>query len=336
MSIFKVAEVYRGEIMESSHLGHIAVVDWKGKLLYSGGNPYRITYARSSIKPIQAIPIVETGTADRFHLSDADLALNCASHSGEIKHTNGILSMLRRGGIGVDSLQCGEHIPLRKDVYENLIKQGEKLTPLYNNCSGKHVGMLLTAIHMGEPLENYYKIEHPVQQRIIKTLSEIAKYPIDKIQIGIDGCGVPVHAMPLERLAYAFARMTKPKCLGEIRAKACERITNAMMNHSDLVAGTGRFCTEFMKTAKGRMFGKAGAEAVYLIGDKKTGIGVAIKIEDGNARAMYTVALEVLRQLDLITKEELEELRDYYMPKVRNARNEEVGRIVPSFTLQKC
>ncbi len=330
----KLAEVYRGGRMESSHSGHIAVVNSNGKLLHFVGDPYRITYARSSVKPIQAIPVLETGAADKFGLTDIDLAVICSSHNGEPQHTDRVLSILNKAEIGVETLQCGTHIPLAMDVYEKMIREGKELTPLYNNCSGKHAGMLLTAKHMGEPLEDYHKPEHPVQQRILKVISVIAEYQIAKIVIGIDGCGAPVHAMPLEQLAYSFARLANPKTLGNERAMVIKRITTAMTDYPEMVGGTGRFCTDFMKVAKGRLFGKLGAESVYLIGDKKSGIGIAIKIEDGSYRALYPTALEVLKQLNILTGGQLKQLMSYYMPRLKNARGEEVGKIIPSFELQ--
>lgn len=330
----KLAKVYRGKIVESSHSGHIAVVNSNGKLLKYLGNPYRITYARSAVKPIQAIPVLETGAADKYALSDADLALICSSHNGEPQHTGRVLAILKRASISVDALQCGTHIPLARYVYEKLIKEGKELTSLYHNCSGKHAGMLITAKHMGETLEDYYKPEHPVQQRILKIISEIFDYEINKIKIGIDGCGVPVHALPLERLAYAFARLANPEIFRPERIMACKRITEAMMNYPEMVGGTGRFCTDFMRVSQGGQFGKLGAESVYLVGDIKSGIGIAIKIEDGNTRALYPVVLEVLKQLDLLKKEQIEQLTSYYMPKLKNTRNEEIGKIVTSFKLQ--
>ena len=249
----KLVEVYRGRRMESSHSGHIAVVNSDGKLLYFAGDPYRLTYARSSVKPIQAIPVLETGAADKFSLTDVDLAVICSSHNGELQHTDRVLSILHKAKIGVEALQCGIHIPLAIDVYEKLIREGKEPTPLYNNCSGKHAGMLLTAKHMGEPLEDYYKPEHPVQQRILKVISVIAEYQIDKIGIGKDGCGAPEHAMPLERLVYSFARLADPKTLENGRAMDIKKITAAMTYYPEMVGGTGRFCTDFMKVAKGRL-----------------------------------------------------------------------------------
>lgn len=332
----KLVDVYRGKRVESSHCGHIAVVNSEGQLLYSTGDPFRVTYARSSVKPIQAIPVVETGAADNYEFSAPDLSLCCASHSGEAQHTDRVLAILKRAGMEDTSLQCGTHIPHAQDTYKSLIAEGKELTPLYNNCSGKHSGMLVTAKFMGETLEDYYLLDHPVQQRILKTISEVTDYPVEKIEIGTDGCGVPVHALPLERLAYGFARMADSKTLGEKRARIVDRITAAMMEFPEMVGGTGRFCTDFMKASNGRLFGKAGAEGVYLIGDKETGIGIAIKMEDGNGRAVYPAALETLRQIGLINEEQINSLMHHYRPVLKNARQESIGELVPSFTLQKC
>ncbi|WP_102273691.1 asparaginase [Cytobacillus massiliigabonensis] len=335
MSSTNLVDVYRGRRIESSHCGHIAVVNSTGELLYSAGDPYRVTYARSSVKPIQAIPVVETGAADYYELSAPDLSLCCASHSGEAQHTDRVQSILKRAGMNDEALQCGTHIPHAQDTYKSLLAQGKDLTPLYNNCSGKHSGMLITAKFMDETVEDYYLPDHPVQQRILQTISEVTDYPLEKIEIGTDGCGVPVHALPLERLAYGFARMADSKTLGEKRASAVNRITEAMMDYPEMVGGTGRFCTDFMKESNGRLFGKAGAEGVYLIGDKETGIGIAIKMEDGNGRAVYPAALETLRQAGLMGEDQINRLMHHYRPVLKNARQESIGELVPAFTLRK-
>ncbi|WP_370569664.1 asparaginase [Sporosarcina sp. BP05] len=202
-----LVDVIRGANVESEHWGHIAVVNSEGKLLYSKGNPYRVTFARSSMKPLQAVPIVETGAADFYQFNQADLSLTCASHNGENQHTDRVKTILSRLGLGTDNLKCGTHPPRWQEAYEGLIKAGKEITSEYNNCSGKHSGMLTTAKHMGESLEDYYKTDHPVQQRIMEVISDISETPLDEIEIGIDGCGVPVHGIPLRNLALSFAKM---------------------------------------------------------------------------------------------------------------------------------
>jgi L-asparaginase II len=329
----KLVDVYRGGIVESTHCGHIAIVDPKGDLIHAVGDPYRKTFARSSVKPIQAIPLIETGAADHYNLNDKELALCCASHNGEAQHTDTVLELLERSGLVEEHLKCGTHIPKCQDAYKKIIHDGREITSRYNNCSGKHTGMLLTAKYMNESLEDYYLPEHPVQQRIFQAMSDLADYPLEKIEFGVDGCGLPVFALPLERFAYAFARMAHSEVLGAERSIVVDRITTAMMKAPEMVAGTDRFCTDFMRIGKGRVFGKSGAEGVYCIGDKETGVGIAIKIEDGNGRATFPIAVEVLRQLGIYNERQVEEAMKYYKPTLKNCREEDIGQIVASFTL---
>ncbi|MEH7334550.1 asparaginase [Neobacillus drentensis] len=331
-----LVNVTRGNVVESIHNGNVAVVDAKGQLLYYAGNPKKIVFARSSMKPIQAIPVVETGAADHYDFSDADLSLCCASHNGEKMHTDRVLTILGKAGIGDTSLKCGTHPPRWPDTYKELILQGKEVTPLYNNCSGKHTGMLITAKQMNEPLENYYSFNHPVQQRILAAVSEMTEYPNDEIEIGIDGCGVPVHGVPLENLAHGYAKLARPDELPEKRRNAIRRITKAMVTTPEMVGGTDRFCTDFMKAGKGRFIGKAGAEGVYCIGDLEKGIGIAVKIEDGDGRAAYPAAVEVLKQLNLLSEQQIELLMNHYRPKLHNCREEEIGELVADFKLQSA
>jgi len=331
-----LVDVVRGNIVESEHWGHIAVVNSEGEVLYSKGNPNKVTFARSSMKPLQAIPIVETGAADTYQLEPADLSLACASHSGEDQHTDRVKTILNKLGLTTESLKCGTHPPRWQETYERLMKSGTEITAEYNNCSGKHSGMLTTAIHMGESLEDYYKTDHPVQKRIIEVISDLTETPVDEIEIGIDGCGVPVHGIPLKNLALGFAKMANPVSQPEKRKKAIEEVTSAMMVAPEMVGGTDRFCSDFMRIEDGRMFGKAGAEGVYCIGDLETGLGIAIKIEDGNGRATSPVAVEVLKQLGLLTDEQQELLKEYHYPSLKNARQEIIGQLRPAFSLKNA
>ena len=333
MNAERLVEVIRGGVVESEHWGHIAIVNREGTLIYSNGNPNRITFARSSMKPLQAIPIVETGAADFYNLSQKDLSLACASHNGEDQHTNQVRKILNRLDLTIDSLKCGTHPPRWQEKYEELMKSGSEVSAEYNNCSGKHSGMLTTAKFMEESLEDYYNTNHPVQKRIIEVISDLCEIPVEKIEIGIDGCGVPVHGIPLAKLALGFAKLANPSALPEKRKNAIERVTSAMMNEPEMVGGTDRFCTDFMRIEDGRMFGKAGAEGVYCIGDIETGIGIALKIEDGNGRATSSVAVEVLKQLKLLDEKQSELLKEYHYPNLKNARQEVIGQLRPCFSL---
>ena len=327
--------VERGQLVESIHRGDIAIVDAKGEVISSIGDIEKVIFARSSMKPLQTIPIIETGAADRYHFDDGDLALACASHNGEKQHTERAASIISRLGLEVDHLKCGMHPPRRQEAYEELIKSGGNVTPIHNNCSGKHSGMLATAQHMNESVDDYYKIEHPVQQRILTVISELTDVPMEDIQIGIDGCGVPVHGIPLRNLALGFARMADPSELEESRQQSIRRVTTAMMNAPEMVGGTSRFCTDFMKHMSGKMFGKVGAEGVYCVGVPKAGIGIAVKIEDGNARATSAVIMEILSQMDLLDEQEANALESYHYPPLLNARKELVGMLKPMFSIYK-
>lgn len=331
-----LTEVSRGPLVESKHRGHIAVMNVEGQLLFFNGNPNEITFARSSMKPLQAIPIVETGAADAFQFAYADLSLACASHNGEKQHTDRVKDILGRLDLSIADLKCGTHPPRWREADEELIQSGGKITEIYNNCSGKHSGMLATAKHMNEEIEDYYKIDHPVQQRILEVISDLTEVPKDDIQIGIDGCGVPVHGVPLKSLALSFAKMAAPNNQPESRKKAIEQVTKAMIEAPEMVAGTDRFCTDLMRVANGRLFGKVGAEGVFCIGDLETGIGIALKIEDGGGRATSPAAVEVLKQLGLLTENQFEQLKDYHYPKLKNARREDIGEIRPVFQLKNA
>ncbi|QOV11001.1 asparaginase [Viridibacillus arvi] len=331
----ELVNVIRGGLIESVHSGHIAIVNSHGELLYEMGNPYKKVYARSSMKPIQAIPIVEQKVNETYLFEDADLSLCCASHIGEPMHTERVQNLLETALMGVSNLKCGAHPPRIEEEYKKLLQEGKPITAIYNNCSGKHTGMLLTAKVMGEDLENYYLLEHPVQQRILDTISEVCEYPREQIEIGIDGCGVPVHGLPLYNIALGYARMSNPQNLSQSKQHASQKIIQAMTSAPEMVGGTDTFCTSLMTVTKGKLFGKAGAEAVYCIGHIDTGIGIAIKIDDGNSRAVYPVAVEVLKQLNLISKEEIESLKSFHEAPLKNVRKQVVGTVIPKFMLHR-
>lgn len=329
----KIVDVTRGPIVESSHYGHIAVVDLQGNILYSVGDPHRVTYARSSSKPLQAIPVVESGAAEHYNFTPADIALCCASHSGEIQHTERVSSILSRISLPVEALQCGTHIPHDQEGYKKLIREGGELTPLHSNCSGKHSGMLTLATHIQADPANYRDINSPVQVAMRAAVADMAGMQPEEIVIGTDGCGVPVFGLPLDRLALAFAKLSDPSGLPEKRRQTVETITSAMIAHPEMVAGTNRFCTELMGALKGRVIGKAGAEGVYAAGIMGKGIGVAVKVEDGNIRAAYPAVVAVLEQMGFLTEADLQALQHHRIPAVKNMRQDTVGELRVAFTL---
>jgi L-asparaginase II len=329
-----LANVYRGSLVESFHHGAIAVVDASGRLVASLGDPQLTTYARSTAKLIQAIPVLESGAAEAFDLTDDEVALICASHNAEIEHINKVSDILNKAGVDEKLLQCGPHYPYNAETTEKMRERGEKPRSIHNNCSGKHSGMLMLAKHLSLPFENYTEIENPIQQKNLQTFAEMADFPADQIHIGIDGCSVPVFGLPIYNLALAFARLGKPpESFSEARKKACERIIASIRKYPFYLAGSDKFDTELIKLTNGRFIAKAGAEAIYAVTVPEKGLGIAVKVADGNNRAIFPAVVETLKQLDLLSPTEEKDLRAFHIPVVKNWKGQEVGRIEPAFRL---
>lgn len=336
MNVTKSVKVFRGDYIESAHEVHIAVVNAQGDLKAYYGNPFRQTFARSSMKPIQAISIVESGAIESYHITDREIALFCASHSSEPIHRESVQQVLNKIQLKESHLQCGTHLPFDMESYKKLIREGGELTPIFSNCSGKHVGMLAACVKQGMDVEDYREVSHPYQQQIIDNIADVADYCRDKIKTSVDGCGVPVHRLPLYNTALAFARLAKPEAWdtdNEDRKEALSRIANAMSTYPEMVAGTKRFDTDLMTAFNGRIVAKGGAEGVHCFGDKETGIGVALKVEDGNARGASVSSMEVLKQLGIGNQAIWSQLEDYHRAPVLNTREERIGEIVPFFNL---
>lgn len=325
-----LVKVYRNELVESIHRGSVAVVNRNGDILYYVGDPYYVTYMRSSAKPLQAIPLVESSALEKYGINERELATIVASHSGEDIHIEAVSSILNKIGLDETYLKCGIHMPYSKETMKKLILKKEEPTPIYNNCSGKHSGMLLLAKMKNYPLEKYYEPGHPVQREILKTMKYITK--CEEIKIGVDGCGVPVFGMPLYNMALGFARLTNPEDLERRKKEAAEKIVHAMQSYPENVAGTKRFDTDLMKTTR-KVIGKNGAEGVYCVGVLDKGIGIALKIDDGANRAKTPAIMEILKKLNILEGKELEMLKNYHTPLSKNHQGKIVGKIVPEFDL---
>lgn len=330
-----LVEVTRGPLVENWHRGHVAVVDWQGKLLYSAGDPYHITYWRSSAKPFQALPVVESGAADRFGITPRDLALFCASHNGEEMHTETVKGIFAKLGKDPALLQCGVHMPYHAPTAKAMLRAGQEPTPLHCNCSGKHSGMLALCVHLGYDPGTYLEPDHPVQQLILDYIADLTGYPRGEIAIGIDGCGVPVHGLPVYNMAWAYARLARPAGLSPQRAEACRRVASAMIAHPEMVGGTDRFCTELMRAGGGQLVGKAGAAGVYCVGIMDEGIGIAVKCEDGSGRGRDPAVVEILAQLGYLDSGQLEALAKFHRPQNLNHRKEKCGEVIPVVRLKK-
>ncbi|MBP1996470.1 asparaginase [Paenibacillus eucommiae] len=328
-----IVHVNRGPLTESIHHGHIAVVNNQGRLLGQLGYAGFLTFARSTAKLLQAIPVIESGAADHYQLSDAEIALLCASHNGEAEHTTAAASILTKLQLNSDHLQCGIHEPWHVPTALRLRAAHSAPTPLHNNCSGKHCGMLTLAAHMNVSHENYLHAAHPVQQQMLNIISEMSGVERAHIKLGIDGCGVPVFGIGIDSLALAYAKLGCPGDLSTKRAAACNRIRRAISKHPHYLAGSDRFDTCLVQVTQGRIIGKMGAEGVFALAAADAGLGIAIKVEDGSERALYPTVVETLLQLDLLSLSELEALSAFHYPLLRNWQGTEVGSIRPQFRL---
>jgi L-asparaginase II len=291
-----LVEVLRGDMVESRHAVAFAAVDATGRRVAWGGDVEAPVYGRSAVKGLQALPLVETGAADRWGLGDAELALACASHGGEERHVETVLRWLQAMGLAAADLECGSHLPYHEPSAAAMIRAGKSPSPAHNNCSGKHAGFLAAALHKGEPTKGYIAADHPVQRRVTRALEEMCGADLSRAPVGIDGCGIPTIGIPLEKLALGMARLADPAKLPAERRAAVERIRRAVAAEPFMVAGTGRFCTEVMQQLGARAFVKTGAEGVFCAALPEKGIGIALKAADGAGRGAEAAVAHLLER----------------------------------------
>lgn len=326
-------EVRRGGVVESVHRIHAAVVDGAGNLVASCGDPGLVTFVRSAAKPFQAVPLVASGAADRFGLTDAELAVACGSHGGEPMHVAAVDAMFQKAGLSADLLQCGTH-PLRNDAAKKALA-GAKPTPRHHNCSGKHAGMMALQKHLGGDPADYWKPESPAQRAVKTAFAECAGLSEQEVRVATDGCSAPNFAVRIDAAARAFATLAIPG--GHVRketADALQRLCRAMTRHPEMVGGTGSFDTDLMNAAEDRLVAKTGAEAVEGVGDLGSGMGLFLKVEDGNARAVGPAVVEALRQLGWLETRAFEVLGEWWMPRLTNFAGRPVGDVRPVLKLE--
>lgn len=314
-------EVVRGGRVESRHRVDACVVDAAGRVRLARGGIEEPIYPRSAIKPFQALALVETGAADACSVSEAELALACASHGGEPMHVQSVASWLARLGLEERHLACGPHPPMHTASAAALIARGERPTRLHNNCSGKHTGLLAACLHRGWPVEGYARPDHPVQRCIAAALARAAGLPAVEAP-GIDGCSLPAFVMPLRSLAVAGARLAAD-------GGALGRIGRAMRARPELVAGTGRLCTALM-SAVPQVIAKTGAEGVFLAAVPEQGLGIALKARDGATRAAEVALLALLGHLGLIPESAAGALAPFAQPVLRDWNGVIAGEVRPA------
>ncbi|WP_082464202.1 asparaginase [Dethiosulfatarculus sandiegensis] len=331
-----LVELKRAGLYESLHRGAIVLSDPTGRVEKSLGHPAMPTYLRSAAKPLQALPVIETGAADRFQLTDSELAVMSGSLNGEDFQVKAVRSILKKANLTEDLLDCGVHRPSHRPTAKAMLSQGIKPLPIHNNCAGKHAAMLVLCAHLGFDPKGYTEKGHPVQNLILETVAQLCDYPAEQIGQGIDGCGVPVFRVPLHSLAGAYARLAAPARanLTPERIQAVERLMKACLAHPEMIAGHERLCTRLMQAAPNRFLAKTGTEGSYALAIPELGLGVALQIEDGAMRALAPCVSEILHQLGILDHQLLDgELKDLHKPVLKNHRSQEVAQLSPVFDL---
>ncbi|HXQ50419.1 MAG TPA: asparaginase [Stellaceae bacterium] len=328
-----LVEVTRGALVESRHRGAAAVVDAAGRIVHAWGDVEQPIYARSALKPLQAMPLVETGAADGFGLGNRELALACGSHHGEGRHVAAIGAWLARIGCSVADLECGAHRPFDPAAADALVRAGAAPTPLHHNCSGKHTGFLTASRFLGEATRGYVAPDHPAQRRVLATLEAMTGLDLARAPRGTDGCGIPVIAVPLASLARAMARMVDPKDMPAERAEAARRLLDAMAAEPLMVSGTTGFATALLRAAGASVRAKPGAEGVFAAALPQLGLGLALKIEDGAGRADEVALAAILMRLGCLDAAALAALGERARPHVRTIAGADAGEIRPAAAL---
>ena len=336
-----LVDVLRGGIIESTHRGALAIVDADGTVHTALGDIQRPVFPRSAIKVLQALPLVDSGAADAFGLSDEELALACASHGGEPLHAQTAASMLAKAGLDATALECGAHWPYEDTAMKNLARSGQAPSALHNNCSGKHSGFVCLGSCLAGSgdrrgfLRGYVQPGHAVMREVTAAIQATTGYDLGTTAAGTDGCSIPTYAVPLQHLAHAFARVATGVGLHEGHARAALRLRQAVAKAPFMVAGTGRFDTRVMQLLGERVFCKVGAEGVYCAALPTLGLGVAIKMDDGNnARACEVVMAQVILSLLLLNDPERDFLQRLATPTLKNWNGIEVGRLRPGADLR--
>lgn len=345
----------RNGIVENRHFIHVAVVDSTGRLLYTAGDPSRLTLIRSAAKPAQALAILETGCLEEYGFDEADLALICASHSSEDRHITRAKALMDSIGAVETDLRCGPHPANMPEIERLWAKRDFTPTPMYNNCSGKHAGMLAGAKMIGAEFKDYHEPDHAIQLRVKQVVEDLCGEQRDTVQWGNDGCNLPAPALPLHLLGSMFAEFaraadvenhdgTNGSTSNSEHVQGCARVFRAMSRYPEMVAGEGRFCTALMRAYEGALFGKVGACACYGVGVRKSertrqlgakgAIGIALKIEDGNIDMGYAAVAEVLERLEIGSADTRKKLASFHKKEVLNTAGVVVGSVHYAFELR--
>ena len=319
-----LVEVVRGGMVESYHHGEMVIMDIKGSVIKSWGDPDKKVYARSALKLLQALPLIETGAAEALKISDEEITLACASHSSSPEHIERVKAWLNRLGLSESDLECGACAPIGMNGSKDFLSSKMSPTAFAHPCSGNHAGFLATALFMKEELRGYIERGHPAQQRIEKTVSEMAEFDLSSVPVGIDGCGIPVYGFPLKNLALAMAKFANPEGLPSKRVEAIKRIISAIKKHPKMLAGENRFDTTLIEATQGEVIIKGGIEGMYIAIIPSLGYGAALKINDGSTQASEIACGALLNQLGVLSEQAQSSLSNFLNPKIVNF----VGKVV--------
>lgn len=320
--------------IDALHYGSVAVCKPNGDILHYANDPHYPTYLRSSIKMIQALPVMISGAAATWNFTEAELAVCCASHVGSALHVETVAAMLKKIGLSESDLRCGSHYPDDLSEHKSLLCSESAPSQLHNNCSGKHAGMLAVCRQKGWPIEDYLSIEHPLQQWILDLMSEYSGIGREKIGIGVDGCSLPAYYMPLSGAARIIASFMERAAE---EGSPDKRILQAVAIRPEMINEFGGFDTELVRVGGGRIMAKRGAMGILLIGVQSPvdgPLGIAIKLEDGIMSTMPVVAMKVLESLNLLTEEELIALQRFHTIHLTNWRGVDIGDITANFQLE--
>ena len=328
-----LVEITRGGMIESIHRGTAIICNAKGEIVKSWGDIDRAIYPRSAIKPLQTIPVLESGAADAYKMDGAEIALCCASHSGELIHTERVMAWLKRMELDHNSLECGPQLPVDHATAKTMLQNRIAPNAIHNNCSGKHSGMLATALHEKQQLSGYTSADHPIQIRLMKMIGELGEVDLSRTARGIDGCGIPVFGIPIKAVALAMAKLADSYSLSESRRAAIERIVESCSQNPLMISGTNKINSLIQAEASDKAIVKGGAEGVYTAAVKSLGIGVCIKIDDGAARAASNAMISILESLGVLDASSVQSIKESGFKDVQNWSGNLVGRIQSSSEL---
>ncbi|WP_042354070.1 asparaginase [Bacillus rubiinfantis] len=332
MNYVELIEESRAGLVENVHIGMVCGVDEKGQTIYSAGNEEHYTFYRSACKPIQAIPVFLSNIITKYGLTRQEAAMFTASHRGETYHIEALESMLKKLPVNEEDLFCPPSYPLNEKPREAMLRENKEKRRIYHNCAGKHTGFVAVCREFGYPVEGYWKPEHPLQQQILQILSTLSEVPAAQINVGIDGCGVPVFAIPLKNMAITYLKLACPDLIEDAPLQAAVRKMTSIMNEYPLMVASEQFICSLL-LQDNNIVAKGGAQGVYCFGLKKERVGFALKVLNGSEDVWPNVVASILEQIGYENKETIARLRELKPSIVKNDSGAEVGAVKETFTM---